>query len=224
MDDISNRTLAILLVTAIVVSLGATVSTLNRLSTGASGRAISDMGDVQLIISSTVSIRLLNDSIDFGSGYVNDTCDITSGAVNNATLTAGATYDDTNADNCWLEAVETPTSLHIENDGNSNVTLKVLGPTNETFFTGTDSIAYDGSNPYALQFQARNYEADSCTSTGGNLLDSWIDFGGVNRTICTNFQYTGVDELAIDIRAIIPVDLPADTYQNTAIEFTARSS
>ena len=56
MDDISNRTLAILLVTAIVVSLGATVNVLNQLQPGAAGRATSGTGNVTLQVSSTVSI------------------------------------------------------------------------------------------------------------------------------------------------------------------------
>ena len=222
MDDISNRTLAILLVTAIVVSLGATVSTLNRLSTGATGRANYDMGDVQLQVSSTVSILLLNDTIDFGSGYVNDSCAVPSGTVNNATLTAAAAYTDPY--NCWLLAPETPTSLHIENDGNQNVTLKVYGPTNASFYSVSD-VAYGGTNPHALLFQARDYEAGSCdVSTGGTFQNAWIDFKGQNRTICDDFLYSGTDEIAFDIRVIIPEDLPTGTYQNSTIEFTARSN
>ncbi len=215
MDDISNRTLAILLVTAIVVSLGATVTTLNRLSTGATGRANYDMGDVSLEVSDTVSIILLNDTIDFGSGYVNDSCG--GGGATNAVLTAGATYTDTN--DCWT-ATEEPTSLHIENDGNRNVTLKVYGPTNLSFFDG-----YGDTNPNGIEFQARDYEVGSCdTSTGQTFQDSWLNFGGTNQTICEDFQYQGTDELAIDVRVVVPVDLGTGVYQNSTIEFTARSN
>ncbi len=223
---LSNKVLAIVVVFAISLSLFSTMVILNRLSTlqrmpTTTGKANYDMGDVRLEISSVVSIVLLNDTIDFGSGYVNDSC---LASVNNATLTAGETYDDTSGNDCWT-ATEEPTSLHIENDGNENVTLKVYGPTNESFFEGTDTIPYSGTNPYALRFRARDYEAGSCdVSTGGSFQDAWIDFNGVNRTICDDFLYQNTDELAVDVLVIIPVDLSTDTYQNSTIEFTARSN
>ena len=221
MDNISNRTLAILLVTAIVVSLGATVTTLNRLSSGPTGKANYDMGEVQLEVSDTVSIILLNDTIDFGSGYVNDSCG--GGGATYAVLNAGATYNDTDGDDCWT-ASETPTSIHIENDGNLNVTLKVYGPTNLSFFT-TGGAPYGESNPYGIEFRARDYEAGSCdTSTGGTFQQTWLNFGGQNQTICDDFQHSSTDELAIDVRVVIPSDLGSGVYQNNTIEFTARSN
>ena len=222
---LTNKILAIIVVFAISLSLFSTIVILNKLSglqrlPAAVGKANYDMGDVRLEISSAVSIILLNDTIDFGAGYVNDSCLAT---VNNATLTAGDAYIDSAGNDCWT-ATETPTSIHIENIGNRNVTLKVYGPTNLSFFT-TGGTAYAETNPYGIEFKSRDYEAGSCdTSSGGTHQTTYLNFGGVNQTICDDFQYTGTDELAIDVRVVIPVDLGVGIYQNNTIEFTARSN
>ncbi|MFH2020469.1 MAG: hypothetical protein ABIJ34_03585 [archaeon] len=223
MDDISNRTLAIFLITAIIVSLGATVSVLNKVSPGSSGKAYSDLGTVQLSVASEVGIILLNDTVDFGSGYVNDSCPIANGQVLNATLIAGATYNDSRDKDCWTGST-TPTALHVENIGNNNLILKVLGPTNDSFFA-LSGVAYAKGKPHSLMFKARDYETDACDGGTGSIQSTWTDFGGTNKTICLNFTSSSTrDEMAIDFQVVIPVDLDPGTYQNTSITFMAATS
>jgi hypothetical protein len=219
MDDISNRTLAIFLITAIIVSLGATVTVLNKINLGSpTGMATSDTANVSLTVSSTVSFLLRNDTIDFGSGYVNDSQANYCGT--NATLIAGTTYYDTLITgvqrDCWT-GTPRPTALHIENDGNNNITLKVLGPTNATFFNG-----YSGGLIFGIDFNASNYETGACAS---GLQGTWLNFNAVNQTICDDMLYApATDEIALAVRVIIPRNLAAGTYRNQTIQITAEQS
>ncbi|MFH2020470.1 MAG: hypothetical protein ABIJ34_03590 [archaeon] len=226
--DISNKTLAFIVFFTILLSVFSTITTLNRISkaqslSSLSGKALSDQASVQLTIASEVGIILLNDTIDFGSGYVNDTCPIANGQVLNATLIAGATYNDSRDKDCWT-ASETPTSLHIENIGNLDLLLKVLGPTNDSFFS-IGGVPYSKGKPHALLFKARNYETDACDGGTGSIQSTWTDFGGTNKTICLNFTSSSTrDEMAIDIQVVIPVDLDPGTYTNSSITFMAATS
>ena len=219
MDDISNRTLAIFLITAIIVSLGATVTVLNKINLGSpTGMATSDTANVTLTVSSTVSFILKNDTVDFGSGYVNDTNNQYCGT--NATLIAATTYHDTlwsgSDRDCWTGSTA-PTAMHVENDGNNNITLMIRGPDNATFFN-----SYAGGLIYGIAFNATNYETGACNS---GLASNWSEFGGVNHTVCQDLLYApGTDEIAIGIKVIIPRNLPAATYRNQTIELTAKQS
>jgi hypothetical protein len=224
--ELSNKHLAFVVFFTIVLSLVSTLVTLNRISSLSQrpleivAKATSDYADVQLTVTSTVSILLLNDTINFGSGWVNDSN--TEFCGTNASLIAGATYNDTGDHDCWTaDPIEAymPTSLHLENDGNNNVTVKVYGPANNTFFG-----EYSGGLVYGIDFKARNYESGSCPATA-TLQDSWLHFGATNQTICDDMQYgPATDEIAIDVRVIIPRNLPQGTYQNNTIEFTAETS
>ena len=215
MNDISNRTLAILLITAIVVSLGASVYTINVLPglTGITGRASTGSGNVTLAVSTTVSIVMNADEVDFGSGYVNTS---KAGCADNATLRAGATYADSGGGDCWT-ASETPGPLVVENDGNRNITLTVTGPVVAAFFS-----SYPGSYEYNFSWQMRNNESGSCDEiTAG--ADSYQPFDGTAQSICTNmdFEPSSSDEIAVDIEVKIPADLDPGTYENATITFTA---
>jgi hypothetical protein len=214
MDDISNRTLAFILIAAIIISLTTTVGVLNNInkySINPTGRAQSDQGNVSLVVQSTLSILLLNDTINFGTGYVNDSC--VAGA-NNATLYAGATYNDTENHDCWT-ASNTPTSIHLENDGNRNLSVTVKGPTPIAFFNNT------GQRPTELMFRARNYQGTACPASA-TLQSSFTNFTGGLDNVCTDFQYTpsNNDEIAIDVKVIIPAKIEPGTYENATIEFT----
>jgi hypothetical protein len=112
MMDISNKTLGLLLVAAIVVSVGGTLVSLNKLETvSPTGLATSDTGVVTLSIDQYISIIVDDDSIDFGlctledsgltlfnssvaGGYNNSNCDgPAAAAVSNITIRNAGTLD-----------------------------------------------------------------------------------------------------------------------------------
>lgn len=226
MDDISNRTLALLLVTAIVISLGTTVYTLNMLGQGASGptgRASSDTGQVNLTVESTLSIKLngLN-KIDFGSGYVNSSC--IRGTSANLTVDASGYADQ---GDCWASQVVAPNEptqpFRIENDGNQNVTLQIRCPDPRAFFM-SGSTPYGGANPYNLTWKGRANET-SVACPAASLTSTWGQCSGSFQTVCnTNFNYfpDSADEVAVDINVVIPVGLTAQEYKNASITFRAQ--
>jgi hypothetical protein len=216
MDDISNRTLALLLVTAIVVSLGATVYTLNNIGRvrAPAGRAASDIGNVSLQVSNQVSIVLNSDTIDFGTGAVNTSCtDIQTAGKTYANLTAGSSFTDST--DCWTGAT-TPTSFLVENNGNLNATLYLRGPANTSFFNG-----YSGTNEYGIQLESRDSEAGSCVDS--SFQSTWRDLSDNSTPICNQLAWDPqtADELAVDINVRIPKDLQTGTYANSTIQFYA---
>ena len=216
MADISNRTLALLLVTAIVVSVGFTLFTLNGLERSTTGRATLQPGNVSLTIQDATSIYLYKSIVDFGSGYVNTTKTI---CATNATLNASYGYIDSAGNDCWVGSGSTPpspTSLAVENDGNRNISLYVKGPPPATFYQGL------GAPVANISWVARNNESSSC-NTG--LSTSVLSFDGTVQTACSKMFFTPStsDDVAIDIVVVIPAGLAPGVYTNSTIEFTAAS-
>ena len=178
MDEISNKTLAILLIAAIVVSLGGTLISLNRLArikvpiiTGFLPGA-PEQAEVKLEISSLVQVNFTTDTIDWGSGYVKagyDFCVLNS-------------YDAAIGDNCSSFTPQTA-GLVLENIGNRNVTLNITMQKNADDFIGGGSPVCQwnvselesGSAP-GLELTPGDWQSCSttdvvvCNSTGGGFL------------------------------------------------------
>jgi len=215
MDDISNRTVALLLVAAIVVSLGATVFTLSKLDRlTVTGRA-TDTGNVSLIVDTDESFILTYDVLDFGTGSVNATR-----GCNNATLFASIDYNDSQGRDCWnhrTAAPAQPTSgFQMYNDGNINLTITVTGPNTSAFFDGW------AGTPLNLTWKARDNESGSCP----NLLDeTWGDFQKHSQEVCGDLLYgDSTNSIGVDVMVVIDNDLPAASYSNASIEFTGSQS
>ncbi len=214
MVDISNRTLALLLVTAIVVSLGFTMFSLNKIDQASiTGRALTQPGNVTLNIQDATSIYLYKSLVDFGAGYVNTT---KATCATNATLNASYRYIDSNDNDCWVGTTEPPrpTGLALENDGNRNVTITIKGPTPAGFFQG------QGAPIANISWKSRNNETGSCVS---GLQATFISFDSTAQSACGRLLFTPSisDDLAIDIQVIIPAGLPVGGYSNSTIELTA---
>lgn len=120
--DISNRALGLLLIAAIVVSIGGTFISLDRLdAVSTTGFATNNVsGTVNISINSSLSITMSDASIDFGD------CALVPGEV----LIINSEATGANQSYCSLA---TEDHLSIENDGNvnANVVLRsdVTGPT-----------------------------------------------------------------------------------------------
>ncbi len=226
MDDISNRTLAILLVTAIVVSLGATVFTLNNLGRYGvpTGRASDDYGKVNLTVESTISIILREGTlIDFGVGYVNSTdtvCKLAGDSTHaNLSVTDDNGYVDDN--NCWVSQTAAPPTpsqpFYIENDGNQDVQLDINCPSANTIFSG-----YAGHNRKNLTLFISNNETSACSAS----LTPSIVCDDTEQTVCGTFEYHQPaedgygDELEVGVELIIPDGTSFQEY-NATIYFTA---
>ncbi len=183
-DEISNKTLAILLVAAIAISLGGTFFSLNRLALltrapGTTGYITNPTGTAKVNVTATGSLRFSLPSLDFGIGYVNTTnsnqyCSMASG-------NDGAGYKDGVHKCVDFNAANTFNSLEIENDGNRNLTLTLNSNKAASTFIG-------GSSP-GFMFYTTNNDTSACPDPEP---DVWSDVNTTEMNIC---QGTGLDFL-----------------------------
>lgn len=198
--DLSNKALALILVAAIVVSLGGTLVSLDKLSSlgGITGYATTtDTGTAQLTINGSVVITFVNNSIDWGTGYTNTTgagiqyCEMDS----EGTMGANCTDFTTVSDGFW-----------IRNDGNVNVTLELLSNTTAAQFLG-------GTSP-ELQWKLSDATGvDGCPGAARNAtLASYVDVSTSYVYACGGsgsykFDWTdGSDSIILHTRVYIPED------------------
>lgn len=131
MDDISNRTVVLLLVVAIVVSLGGTMISLSKISSmGITGAATgSAAGTTNVTITSVTTLEFKVQGLDFGSGNVYSNC-------SNCNMTSNGTWTGGCCGGSWA-ATDHP--LVIENTGNTNVDLWLNSTKNNSELLGQSS-------------------------------------------------------------------------------------
>ncbi len=189
MEEISNKTLAILLIAAIVISLGGTLISLNRLARiripSITGFGTTDTAGVNLSITGVTEVNWTTDDIYWESGTVTTT-------------------------------VSSP--LVLENIGNTNVTLNITcGKTAATFIGHADAVYQwnasnrePGSCP-GLAISAGAFQTAStdpvvvCNSTGGGFL-------ATDGSDTMNF------DVRVVIPSAAPSGSKTSTFTATAIE------
>ncbi len=186
--DISNRSLALILLVALAVSLFGTFTALNKIQKlGITGAATSDTGTATLNISTTQSITFTTNSVDWGTGGINTT----------AGYTTCDLYTDGTSNSAGCYGFNTVTQgLVIENNGNQVITnLALRSNVSATQFIGTGAV---------FEWKLSNNEANSCP--GGNLSDTtWTAVSTTDKTICTYFDYVdSQDTLKVDLHVQIP--------------------
>ena len=148
MAEISNRTLAILMVVAILVSLGGLFLSLDRLSKlqagvppGITTFATTGAGRANVSVAPTISIILDDNTINFG------TCTLTAGAYDlelqsNWTCNGGASCNSMNITSATTGGTcansdSAPANISIRNDGNVDINVTVATTANTTsLFSG----------------------------------------------------------------------------------------
>ena len=204
MDEISNKTLAILLIAAIVISLGGTLISLNRLArirAPITGFATTDTAGVNLTISSLAEVNFTIDEINWGTGTV------VSGKTS-CTLDSYSNPIDTV--NCSSFTAQ-PDGLVLENIGNKNVTLNIT--------TGKTAATFPGGTNPVYQFNVSDKDPNSCAGSWEIVQGAWQDAQVTNLSICNETNGFGSeaanDELYIDVRVVIPSD--ASGYKSDVI-------
>ena len=207
--EITNKTLGLLLIAAIVVSLGGTFVSLNKLGgTSATGYATNnETGQVFLSVGTALSILVTDASIDFGS------C---------APQAQMIFLDSENAlvgDNTNCQSGTFPDYLEIENDGNIDANVSLRSDTN-----GSNMFDTEGG----LAYKITNGTTDGCN--GIEVQTSYLNFTVTNNTD-VNYLYPGCSnltygDLADEMRMYAQVALPPSTSTaNTAtIQFEANPS
>lgn len=206
--DISNKTLGLLLVAAIVVSVGGTFFSLDKINgfstTGYASQ--SGLGDVNLSINSTVSIVMFDNIIDFG------TCNLVT-----TPMTFDSSLDDTDAhlSNCSLSG-SFPDHLTVENDGNSfaNVTVAV---------NAIPATVYnDPGASAALAFQTVGTSGRSGCSASDD--QAWTTMAAAtSENACANLTYVDTaDRFDLDVR--VTLENTATTKGSDSMRFTFTAS
>lgn len=206
MDDISNRTLALFLVAAIVVSAGGALIALQSTNNyGPTGFAVE--GQVNLTVGETLAISLTDGSINFGEctlipgtfTYVDSSQNNTQ--VNNSVCSLNAGWNSTGSD-----------FIQVWNYGNvdANVTL-TSDHTSISFFTGDDD---DSTIKY---WTVNNV---SCTDPQTTRLE--LNSTSTNFTVCNNLlKSVGKVNLYVDANMSYKVTSTATT---TTLTFLAEEA
>jgi hypothetical protein len=224
MDEVSNKTLATLLVVAIVISLAGTffamrgVSQITNIITGAQA-GLSPSGTAKVNISELTQITLVQDTVDFGVGYRNATS-VAVGEECNLTTndTAGSGVA------CWINLTDyDPDPFLLRNTGNNYVNVTINSSNRSNFLDGT---VLGGTRRY--QFLAK--DSDSVYLAGGEngcnttfALTDWTEFDETEQLFCSNMSpYDAEDEIVVDINISIPAGPTQD--KEATVTFTAEKS
>ena len=201
-EDISNSTLATLLVVSIVISVGGTYVVLQK-SPSITGMFTSTApnGTVSFTQQGVLSLRLANGTSTFGN--------ITSTAPFNCTVSTDS-GGATTGWNCSKSPFDEP--MVLENDGNVPAMVQVNSTKdkNQTF-----ALSSGATDPYTrgLQFfKATNFETGACATQPGNF-STYAVLGNASDalvTVCSVLRHNNTeDALRIDYMLVISPDLTA---------------
>ncbi|MFH1589197.1 MAG: hypothetical protein ABIB43_01375 [archaeon] len=217
-----SKTLALLLVAAIIVSLGGTVVSLNKMAEleGATGMAVDPKaGLVNLSITDNTEITFTTATVDFGAGFVGP-------AYNNCTMSINSSTGGTwlNSSGCF--GFKSPVSgLLVENTGSRGVTLDLnFSKTAATLLVG-GSVVTPIFEMITRIGSASNVGGadDTVASCGGILLldTSWNTItspGDVEACATQGFLPDDtLDEIMIDFRLVIPQDTTPAANLNVVV-------
>lgn len=232
MEDLSNKTLAALLVIAVVVSLAGTLVSLDkvgRLRLGLYATGFGTVGNVTVTIVNAVVANLTSDTVTFESGNVNPG--------------EPYAYIDTNGNNTNWNGAATQDGMEVRNEGNVNINITIFAGKNSSRFLceGQNHLVTCGVNtsfPPNFSVWAEQNESnqslgdpDSC---GAPPLASGTFFRAGNRTAprelngtefvtCENLSpVSGRDIFVLEFAVRIPSD--ATGVKNNTITITARET
>jgi len=213
MQQISNKTLTFLLVATIVISVGGTMISLNRINRlvpGATGMGTT--GKVNVSIASTASVNIVDAIIQFGSCAPTATygCNVSSNVSSAECSCAGGSWPD---------------NITVQNDGNKYVNLTVKTTDLAASFIG-------GTSP-KFWFSSRNatlrpgcYNSSVVVDNNGLQWD-WFSFdtSNIEYTACANLTFDDAnDQLAVFAKLFLPADAPISLTNNSAtLTFTANA-
>ena len=215
MGEISNKTLAALLVVAIVVSIAGTMVSIQRLSKlGVSGFATSGTGIANLTISSSRSITVYN-NIDFGAGYADDgtTCTMES----NATAPETNCNGDPSAAIGWDDRPLSTQYFIINNSGNIN--------TNVTFNASQDATEWIGNYPGVGAWLGGHEDSNAPGACGNLATDYQVLSTGEPKYLCngTGLNWVdGSDTILAAVKVAIPSDVPPGSNKQVTVTFYAQ--
>ena len=204
-QEVSNKSLATLLILTMVISLAGTLVMINKAPLIV-GAANTGTADVNLTVGQNVAITVSN-NVNFGEGYalLSNTCTMESNGSSSAEcLGAG-----------WSSVSDQP--ITIKNDGNTNVSVTA----------GSDAAATAWINSATATAQVRGDQiAASACDSGSVGAYSTLASGG-SSSICANLWHDKTSNTADTVNAYVKVAVPSDATigsKGTVVTFTATST
>ena len=196
--DISNRTLAVFLLAAIVVSLGGTIVSLNRLNS-ITGYAGSAFGNVSLSVGGTLSITTVdNPLLNFGS------CSPISGFQSIINSVGGANTTTV----CAAYSVD---NISVRNDGNVHANVTISANRTGAAHGGDFLNSVTGVSAFAYRTTKNGYAPYTNGCVGDVSLATYANFTSTvaNYTACSNLTAGGTNNSFItDFQIVVPYDAP----------------
>ncbi len=218
MAEITNKGLTVLLVIAMVVSIGGALVNISKIAELAKivpiskiAGLVTTIGTVNITLQSNVQINLSTYQIEFGPGWV------TPGMGDAARLNTTA---GTKGKENWTNAsgyVFLPNNITVENTGNRNVSVNFTSDKLAAAFIGGGAGSI--TDP-VFQFKGKNKEFFSCNETG-NLTTSWTSVITAEANVvckCMDFVDSR-DEIFVNVQVLIPSDVPVGG-KNATLTFT----
>ena len=220
--EITNKTMVMLLLATLSITLFGTLSSLNRISgleslTGAWESGTTTRGSVNLTILSSVNINFTQDRVNFGSGYV--------------TLDSVACYLETSKANSGCTSFTDGAGVRpllLENQGNANVRLNLsnlnysqsfIGGTNPGYAWNWNDPENDATQNTCTQAAPTNIGAED-TFTNISVVGEKLN---VSSMLCSMFNATDSNDLLnISFKLLVPSNAiaetgKADTWTATAV-------
>ncbi|MBS3165641.1 hypothetical protein J4444_00825 [Candidatus Woesearchaeota archaeon] len=242
MINISNKTIAILLVVVMIITISGTLISINRLVhfsesdwlTGAAVNTTTGTATITVLTITQITNRV--PTINFGTGYVNET---------NGTDVCPYCQMDTitgispgNVSCCALFNNVTAGFL-LENTGTENmsVNFSCVGSCNaSTFINGSLSVHLfqfkmtNGSDALNRSGDSVNDTSGSCSSGGGWNYTDWSNVSNAGSYLCggntTNYFFdkaSASDAAIFDLRVRIPPDARTNIQQTANFTFSGNS-
>lgn len=217
--SVSNKTLSILLLAAIVVSLGGTFVSLNRLGAISTTARLTDEagGTVGVTINETLSITTDTDTISFG------TCTLGDGGTG---ITISSNISGGNAENSCPSF--TASYIAVRNNGNidANVTIEsnVTGGTGEGAFMWTASASTgETALRYKIIDDGDGTNSGGCTGTLGSASFTPFAAADTAYNACDDLKAEaegGDNSILVHFQIVLP-DNTAPTTDTALITFRA---
>ncbi len=215
MVEISNRTLAVLLVVTLVVSVGGVLINLSKLfeltrivSFSPISGFVTTLGTVNMTLTSNVEINLSTYQIEFGPGYV----------AAGAPAARLNTTDSWRGKENWTNATNynfNPSNITIENTGNRNASVN--------FTSDRAAAAFIGGTSPVFQYKGKVKSGEGATTCStDNITSSYTAVGTAEANgVCKCLRFEDAnDELRVDVWVLVPNDAPIG-QKNATLTFTA---
>ncbi len=222
--DVSNKTLAMFLVAAIVVSIGGTIISLNVIQErqqGITGFATSDTGNVSLSIGTVLSITTSDSSlINFGA------CSPAGGT--NPIIDSETVDGDGATDTC--PNYNAISNLTVRNDGNVYANVSINSSKHGDEGSGATHFLDTPGNMAKLSYKITNHSTYGAYKGGcisGAYQSSWLNITSTNydsnMLACDNLSFDLTDNsFAFDVQIKVPSSYSGG-QDDVIITFEARN-